>query len=401
VVVTGLGVISALGLDVSTFWRSLADGRSGIGRIGTVDHTRLRCPNGAEVHDYLPSDSFPPKQLDLLDRFAQFGLIAARAAVADAGISWSPALCMRTAVVMGTCVGGQTSEETALADVYAHKRTRLPPLLIPRVMANAATSHVAMEFGIKGPSYTVSTACASANHAIGQAFWMVAHGVSDLALAGGSEAPFSLAHLQAWEGLRVVASDTCRPFSRHRRGLVFGEGGGVLVLEPLEAARRRGVRVHGEIVGFAMTSEANHITQPSAEAAAQTMNQAMVDAHVEPSQIGYINAHGTGTVASDRAEACAIRRVFGTRVDRVAVSSTKSMHGHALGATGALEAIATILALENGVLPPTANFAEPDPECDLDVIPNHARSADVDVALSNAFGFGGLSAVLVMRRCNT
>jgi nodulation protein E len=396
-----MGVISALGPDVSGFWQSLADGRSGIRRIETVDHTRLRCPNGAEVHDYVPSDFFSLKQLDLLDRFAQFGLVAARAAVTDARIAWSPALRSRTAVVMGTCVGGQTTEETAFADVYAHNRTRLPPLLIPRVMANAATSHVAMEFRIKGPSYTVSTACASANHAIGQAFWMVAHGVSDLALAGGSEAPFSLAHLQAWEGLRVVASDTCRPFSRHRRGLVFGEGGGVLVLEPLEAARRRRARVHGEIVGFAMTSEASHITQPSAEAAAQTMAQAMVDAQVDPRQIGYINAHGTGTLASDRAEVCAIRRVFGTHVDRVPVSSTKSMHGHALGATGALEAIATILALKHGVLPPTANFAEPDPECDLDVIPNRARAAVAEYALSNAFGFGGLSAVLAIRRANS
>jgi nodulation protein E len=398
VVITGVGAVSALGNNVSEFWSSLSTGRSGIGPLRTLDATQLRCPHGAEVPDYDPATLFDHRQIALLDRFGQFGVLAARAAVADAAIQWSTELAQSTAVVMGTCVGGQTTEEGAFSDVYTDNRTRLQPLLIPRVMANAATSHVALEFGIQGPCYTISTACASSNHAIGQAFWMVRQGTSDVALAGGSEAPFSLAHLRAWEGLRVMASDTCRPFSRNRRGLVLGEGGGVMVLEEMQRARSRGARIYGEVVGFAMTSEAHHITQPCARAAARTMTMALADAQVDPTAVGYINAHGSGTLASDKSEAVAIRLAFGGHTDRVAVSSTKSMHGHALGATGALEAIATVLALKNEVLPPTANFVEPDLECDLDIIANEARAASVDVALSNAFGFGGLNAVLVFRR---
>jgi nodulation protein E len=272
------------------------------------------------------------------------------------------------------------------------------PLTIPKTMANAGASHISMEFGITGPSFTISTACSSAGHAIGQAFQMIRTGQTDLAITGGSEATFSFGILKAWEAMRVVSPDTCRPFSKDRRGMILGEGGAMLVLEPLDLAVARGARIHAEIVGFGMSSDACHITQPSSDGAARAMRAALRDGGLRPEQIGYINAHGTGTAANDSSEAAAIRAVFGAHVDRLAVSSTKSMHGHALGAAAAIECLATVLALRDGVLPPTANFNERDPECDLDVIPNTAREAQVEWALSNSFAFGGLNAVLALRR---
>jgi nodulation protein E len=255
-----------------------------------------------------------------------------------------------------------------------------------------------MEFGITGPSFTLSTACSSAAHAIGQAFWMVRSGMTDLAITGGSEAPFSVGILKAWEAMRVVSTETCRPFSKDRKGMILGEGGGMLVLEPLEAAQARGARIHAEIVGFGMSADASHITQPSAEGAARAIRAALRDAHLATEAVGYINAHGTGTSANDPTETAAIRAVFGEHAGRLAISSTKSMHGHALGASAALECLATALALRDGLLPPTANYREPDPECDLDVIPNVARRAQVEYALSNSFAFGGLNAVVGFRR---
>ncbi len=265
-------------------------------------------------------------------------------------------------------------------------------------MPNAGASHISMEFGISGPAYTVSTACASSNHAIGQAFWMVRSGAAELAVAGGSETPFSFGFLKAWEAMRVVAPDTCRPFSRDRRGLILGEGGAMLVLEPLERAQARGAPVYAEIAGFGMSSDAGHITTPSTDGPARAMTAALEDAKSAPEAVGYISAHGTGTPSNDPTETRAIRQVFGAHAGKLAVSSTKSMHGHALGAASALEAVATVLALRNGILPPTANFTTPDPECDLDVVPNQSRPAEVEYALSNAFAFGGLNAVLAFRR---
>jgi nodulation protein E len=272
------------------------------------------------------------------------------------------------------------------------------PFTIPRTMENAAASRISLETGIVGPTYTISTACSSSNHAIGQAFWMVRSGAVRLAIAGGSEAVFSLGFLKAWEAMRVVSPDTCRPFSKDRRGLILGEGGAMLVLETLESAEQRGARIYGEVVGFGMGSDAFHITQPSPEGAARAMRAALSDGGLKPEDIGYINAHGTATQANDATETAAIRKVFGAHAERLSVSSTKSMHGHALGAAGALEAVATVLALHHGILPPTANYNEPDPACDLDVIPNQAREAQVEYALSNSFAFGGLNAVLAFRQ---
>jgi nodulation protein E len=398
VVVTGLGVICALGRDRGEFWASLAAGRGGVGPLVGVDGAQLRIATGAQVRDFDPESCFDPRRVALLDRFAQFGLIAAREAVADAGVRWERRRGERAAVVMGSCVGGQSSQDVGFVALYRDGQTRVGPLSITRIMANAAACHVAMEFGITGPTYTVSTACASAGHAIGQAFWMVRHGVADLALAGGSEAPFSYGNLKAWEAMRVVAPDVCRPFSRDRAGMVLGEGGAVLVLEPAEAALARGARVYAEVVGFGMNSDAYHLTQPSPAGAARAMAMALEDGGIAPERVGYVNAHGTGTLANDPMETRAIREAFGAHAERLAVSSTKSMHGHALGAAGAIEAAATVLALHRGIIPPTANFTEPDPECDLDVVPNEPRPASPEFALSNSFAFGGLNAVLAFRR---
>ncbi len=398
VAITGIGVICSLGRTACEFWDSLSAGRSGIGPLESVSTTDLRFQNGAEVQGYCHQPYFEDRQADFIDRFAQFAVIAAREAVQDAGVEWTPGLRESAAIITGACVGGQSTEDIGFQEVYKLGHNRVHPLTIPKTMANAGASHISMEFGITGPAFTISTACSSAGHAIGQAYWMVRSGISDLAITGGSEAPFSFGILKAWEAMRVVSPDTCRPFSRDRRGMILGEGAAMLILEPLEAARARGARIHGEVVGFGMSSDAAHITQPSAEGAAKAMRAALRDAGLEPQQIGYINAHGTGTQANDATETRAIRLIFGDQADRIPVSSTKSMHGHALGAAGALEAAATVLALREGLLPPTANYNLPDPDCDLDVIPNHARPAGPEYAISNSFAFGGLNAVLAFHR---
>jgi len=398
VVVTGSGVVCALGHNCGEFWEALAAGRPGIRMLQAVDPKLLRFPNGAEVQSFDPSRYFEDKEIGLLDRFAQFGVVAAREAIAQAALEWSDDLRESTAIVTGSCVGGQNTEDEGFVNLYSKNIPRVNPLTIPRTMENAAASRISLETGVVGPTYTVSTACSSANHAIGQAFWMVRSGAARMAIAGGTEAVFSLGFLKAWEAMRVVSPDTCRPFSKDRRGLIMGEGGAMLVLEPLDGARARGAKIYGEITGFGMSSDAFHITQPSPDGAARAMRAALSDAGLQPQDVGYINAHGTATQANDATETAAIRTVFGAHADRLAVSSTKSMHGHTLGAAGAIEAVATLLSLCYGVLPPTANFTEPDPACDLDVIPNQARPKQVEYALSNSFAFGGLNAVLAFRR---
>ena len=397
VAITGLGAICALGRSAAEFGLALAEGRSGISRIESTDVSQMRFHNGAEVKGYSHTPYFDDRRADFLDRFAQFAVIAAREAVTDAGIEWTPEQRESAAIVTGSCVGGQSTEDIGFQEVYKLGHGRVHPLTIPKTMANAGASHISMEFGITGPSFTISTACSSAAHAIGQAFWMVRSGAADLAITGGSEAPFSFGILKAWEAMRVVSPDTCRPFSKDRNGMVLGEGAAMLVLEPLDAARARGARIHAEIVGFGMSADAGHLTQPSADGASRAMRAALRDAVLTPEAIGYINAHGTGTPANDSTETAAIRAVFGAHAGHLAVSSTKSMHGHALGAAAALECLATVLALRDGILPPTANYRVPDPECDLDVIPNQARGERVEYALTNSFAFGGLNAVLALR----
>jgi len=396
VVVTGMGAVSSLGHSAAALWQGLATGMPGIGPLTRGEPARLRFRSAAEVRDFRTEDHFERKQAELLDRFAQFAVVAAREAVQGAGVVWTPELRARTAVVTGACTGGQDTMEAGFRALFLEQR-RVSLLTVPRVMANAGASHITMELGVTGPAYTVSTACASASHAIGQGFWLVRSGGAELAVVGGSEAPLSLGNLKAWEALRVVSADTCRPFAKNRSGMVLGEGGAMLVLEPLESAQARGARICGEIVGFGMSADAQHLTNPSPEGAAAAMRRALEDAALRPEQVGYVNAHGTGTVANDAMEVQALRLVFGDQAGRLAISSTKSAHGHVLGASGAIEAVATVLALHHGVLPATLNFTEPDPDCDLDVIPNTPRRAQVEYALSNSFAFGGLNAVLAFR----
>ncbi len=399
VVITGLGIISALGLDLAENWKSLSEGRSGIGPVSVPDvaGVGLKMQNGAQVRGFDPLKHFAGGKDAQLDRFAQFSVVAAREAILDSKLELTPEMRQNAAIVCGSAVGGQAAIEAGFEDLWVQGRGRVHPLTIPKTMANAGASHISMDLGLAGPVYTVSTACSSANHAIGQAFRLVRDGEADLAVTGGAEAFFTIGMLKAWEAMRVVAPDTCRPFSKDRRGMILGEGGAMMILEPLVSARARGARIYAEVCGMGMTSDAHHLTQPTIDGPARAMRGALREAGMAPEEVGYINAHGTGTAGNDPVETKAIREVFGAHANKLAVSSTKSMHGHALGAAGALEAIATVLALHHGILPPTANFTEADPECDLDYIPNKARALRVGAALSNSFAFGGLNAVVAFR----
>jgi nodulation protein E len=394
VVITGAGTVNALALDLPGTFEAFRNGRCGIGPLGFRDSDRLTIRIGAELRDWRAGDHFRSSELPLLDRVTQYALVAAAEAVAMAGLPSD--LGSRGGVILGTAAGGIQTWEESYRAVFAEGKNRVSPLVVPRLMHNAPASHLSSRFGLTGPVLAVSSACASANHAMGLALQQIRSGAADVMLTGGAEAMLCFGGVKAWEGLRVLAPDACRPFSLGRKGMVIGDGAGVLVLEAEEHARARGARVLGEVVGFSMTADAGDIVAPSAEGAARAMRAALADAGLAAAEVGYVNAHGTGTLANDRAEAAAIRSVFGAAPPPV--SSTKAMHGHAIGATGVLEALACLMALNEGLLPPTVGHEAPDPDCALDVVPNVARSARVDVALSNAFAFGGLNAVLAFRR---
>lgn len=400
VVITGVGVVSALGNNAGAFWEALSAGRSGIDKLTKVDPSKIRFQNTAEVRGFDPEEHFDSKSLMWLDAFSQFGIVAAREAINDSGIEFDENLRDMGGVITGSCLGGKETEDDLYYKVYGLGKLHQPPTSIPKAMSNAVASQVSMEFGLTGATFTTSTACSSANHAIGQAFWLIRQGTLDVAVTGGSEAPLCYGNLKAWETMRVVSPNICRPFSKDRNGMVLGEGAAMFVLETLEAAQARGAKIYAEIVGFGMSADAHHLTMPLAEGAGKAMRLALSDGNLSPEQVGYINAHGTGTQANDSMETKAIRLVFKEHADKLTVSSTKSMHGHTLGAAGAIESAATILALKNKLLPPTANFNEKDPECDLDVIPNEARPAEVEAAISNSFAFGGLNAVLAFKSWN-
>jgi len=397
VVITGTGCISALGNTAGAFWDGCLSGRSGIAPISGFDMTGIRFQNGAQARHFDPSKHFDDKQLIPLDRFAQLAIVAAREALAQAQLELTADERTRAAIVTGSCYGGKTSEDAGFAALYRENQPRVHPMTIPRLMGNAGASALTLELGWQGPVWTVSTACSSANHAIGQAFWLVRHGLADAALTGGSEAPFTYGSLKAWEALRVVSPDTCRPFSKGRNGMVLGEGAGMLVLEPLERARARGAEILAEITGFGMGADAHHLTMPSAAGAARAMRSALADAGLDPTAVGVVNAHGTGTTANDVTESAAIREVFSGALQNLKVTATKSLHGHALGASGALEAVATILGLERQCIVPVANFLEPDADCDVPVCLER-QAWPHDAAVSNSFAFGGLNAVLVFSR---
>lgn len=397
VVITGSGILCGLGLDQRQCWSALRNGRSAIRPITSIDVTGLRFQYGAEIDGFVPEQHFEPSRCDLMDRFTQYAVVAAREAFQSAAWNLPLADPESVAIVTGTAQGGQITQDRAFRDLYANGRPRPHPFTIPVAMSNAGASHISSEFGITGPCFTVSTACASSTHAIGQAFWLVRSGAVRAAITGGSEAPFSNAQLRAWESMRVISPETCRPFSRDRRGMILGEGAAMFVLERLDVALTRNAEILAEIVGFSMSADAGHITMPSSDGAARAIHAALRDADVAPESVSYINAHGTGTLANDPAEVAAIHKIFG-RPAQLLVSSTKSMHGHALGAAGALEAFAAIMALREQIAPPTVNFTEPDPECDIDCVPNQARPFQGDFALSNSFAFGGLNGSLLFRR---
>ena len=399
VVVTGLGAVSPIGQTAGSYWTSLKQGVCGIGPITQVPTPEeLTQKVAAEVKDFDPLKHFDERQISMLDRIEQFAVVAAREAIAQSAITFDMPLSVRTATIVGVGVGGQTTHDDSFRRIYRENKARVFPLTIPKLMVNASASQVSMHCGLRGPAFVVASACASATHAIGLAFHMVRSGQVDCAVTGGAEACITFGTLRGWEAMRVMAPDTCRPFSKDRRGMILGEGAAMLVLEPLERAQARGAQILGEIVGFGMSADAADLTAPDLGGMTRAMEGALADAQLAARDIQYINAHGTGTTANDQAETQALHQVFGTQASKLAVSSTKSMVGHALGASGALEMVATLLALREGIVPPTIGYLGPDPACDLDYVPNEARAMTIDAALSNSFAFGGLNAVLAVKK---
>lgn len=398
VAITGLGVISPIGQTVQDYWTGLIAGRSGLAIPILPSTKHLTTKLVGQVHDFEPSEHFEPQQIGLLDRVSQFAVVAARQALAQSGLLLCGGLAERTAVIIGTGSGGHDTIDDSFHRLYAEGATRLHPLTIPRAMISAAASQVSLFCGSKGPTYAVASACASATHAIGQAFHMLRYGGALCAICGGTEASITFGALKGWEAMRIMAPDACRPFSSDRKGMVIGEGAGIVVLETLEHATSRGAEILAEVVGFGMSSDSKDLTAPDVTGMARAISAAMSDGALASDTVDYINAHGTGTVANDRAETAALHASFGSHAYRLAVSSTKSMVGHALGAAGALELIATVMSIRDDVIPPTINYLGADPTCDLDYVPNEARQLSVCVALSNSFAFGGLNAVLAVRK---
>ena len=398
VVVTGCGVVSPVGKDAATYWRALREGVSGIGQPTLVPPELLLREVVAEVKDYDPTAYFEERQLAPLDRVSQFAIIAAREALAHSGLEISEALSERTAAIVGTGIGGSNTIDESYKRLYGDKATRVYPLTVPKLMPNAPASQVSMFLGLRGPSFGTVSACSSATHAIGLAYQLVRAGIADAAVTGGTEACINLGALKSWEGLRVMSTDTCRPFSKGRRGLVIGEGAAMVVLETLESAQARGAEIIAEVAGFGMSADARDLTNPDVGGMTRAMAACLADGGLTAGDVDYVNAHGTGTLANDVTETEALKITFGERAKAVPVSSTKSMVGHALGAAGALEFVATVLAVRDNVAPPTMNYVDPDPSCDLDYVPNAAREMKIDVAISNSFAFGGLNAVLAARK---
>jgi nodulation protein E len=398
VVVTGWGVVSAIGHSAPSFWSNLVQGVPGIAEATILPTDQLSQKVVAEVKKFDPRSHFDERQIASLDRVSQFAVVAAREALAQAALPLDDGLSEATATIIGTGVGGQNTQDDNYSRLYREGAKRLHPLTIPKLMVNAPASQVTMHCGLRGPAFAVASACSSATHAIGLAFQLVRSGAVTCAVTGGTDACLTFGTMRGWEAMRVMAPDTCRPFSRERKGLVIGEGAAVVVLETLEHARKRSAEILGEIVGFGMSADANDLTSPDVGGMARAVESALSDGGLAPEHVQYVNAHGTGTAANDEVETNAIKHVFGAHSARLAISSNKSMLGHALGAAGALELVATLMSIKNAVVPPTINYLGPDPACDLDYVPNEARPLAIDAALSNSFAFGGLNAVLAVKR---
>ena len=397
VVITGIGGICGLGTDAAAIWEAMRAGRSAIGPIENVELHELKVRVGSQVKA-LPEHGIDRKQLVSMDRFSLLAVIAAREAMAQAGLQPGQTNEWRMGATVGVGVCGWEAIEENYRALLLEGRNRAGIFTVPKVMPGAAAGQVSMALGLRGPVFGVPSACSSANHAFAAAVDQIRLGRADAMLAGGTDAPLIWGVLKAWEALRVLAPETCRPFSADRQGLVLGEGAGMAVLESYEHARARGAEILGEIAGVGLSADASDIVAPTVEGPEAAIRACLADAGLNPEDVDYLNAHGTGTKANDQIETAAVKRAFGEHAYRLSVSSTKSMHAHCLGASGALEMIACVMAIREGLVPPTANWREPDPECDLDVTPNVARERPVRAALSNAFAFGGTNAVLAFRR---
>lgn len=396
VVITGLGGICGLGTDVPAIWQAMREGRSAIGEITTVPLHELKVRIGAEVKE-LPDHGIERRRLVTMDRFSLLAVIAAGEAIRQSGLDLSRANEKRVGSVVGTGIFGAGTLDDNYRGLFLEGRSRADVFSVPRIMPGAPAGQVSMSYGLRGPVFGVTSACSSANHAIAMAADQIRLGRADVMLAGGTDAPLAYGVLKSWEALRALARETCRPFSADRDGLVIGEGAGMAVLETYEHATARNAPILAELAGVGMSGDASDIVAPTVDGPAAAMAACLDDAGLNPEDVDYLNAHGTGTKANDQIETAAIHKVFGNAVNGLSVSSTKSMHAHCMGASGGLEMIACVMAIRDGVVPPTANYRQPDPECDLDVTPNVARERSVRVALSNAFAFGGTNAVLAFR----
>ncbi len=406
VVVTGLGVITSLGLDVESFWNNILAGKNGINRVTQFDVTDYPCKIGAEITGFDAASYMDPKEVRRNDRYTHFGFIAAKKAVADAGLNPAAEDSNRMGVIIGSGIGGMHTYEQQLRILWERGPRKVSPFTIPSLISNMCSGLVAIEIGARGPNFAVVSACASGAHAIGEAFSAMRRGDADVMIAGGSEAaitPFSYASFCSMKAMSTRNDEpekACRPFDLNRDGFIMGEGAGILVLETLEHARARGARIYCELAGFGASCDAFHITQPDPEGRGLSlaMRHAVDMAGVRLDEVDYINAHGTSTLYNDKFETLAIKQVFGEHARKLMVSSTKSMTGHLLGAAGGVEALICAKALQTGEVPPTINYEQPDPDCDLDYVPNVKRSAPLRVVLSNNLGFGGQNASLVLRR---
>ncbi|MFD2140809.1 beta-ketoacyl-[acyl-carrier-protein] synthase family protein [Ancylobacter oerskovii] len=397
VAITGLGSLSALGNDVAAHLAGLKAGTVGIGETQGIDVSSMKTKISAQVKDFVPEAHFEPRQLGLIDRTSQFAVVVARQALNDAGPALDGVARHRAGVVFAASVGFHAVDDS-YHKLYADKAPRPHPFTVPRAMPSAQVSQITMDLGIHGPAFSIASACSSASHSIGTAFHMIRSGMLDVAIAGGGESQLTYGMLKSWEALRVLSPDGCRPFSRDRNGLVIGEGAGAVVLENLDRAVARGATIHGEVIGFGMSADGMDITAPETASVAASLRFALEDAGLAPEAVDYVSAHGTATALNDKTEAAALRLVFGEHLGKLPVSSSKSQYGHTMNASGALDFVTTTLALREGFLPPTMGFNEPDPDCDLDCVPNAARDASPAIALSSSFAFGGLNAVLALKR---
>lgn len=406
VVITGLGVLCSVGIGKKEFWTGLVNGKSGIDTIACFDAADYSSRIAGEIRNFNPEDFVDRKKIRRSDRFVLFALAAAKLCMEDSKLDREKEDGSRLGVIVGSGIGGLTSVQDECRTLFERGPGRISPFLVPKMIINMAAGEIAIEYGFKGPNFATCTACATSNHAIGEALRTIRYGSADVIISGGAEAPISQIGVASFCAARALSkrnddpAHASRPFDRERDGFVIGEGAGVVMLESLEHARARGAHIYAELAGYGATDDAYHITAPApdGEAAARAMSDAIKFAGGTPEDVDYINAHGTSTLLNDKIETLAIKKVFGERAYRIPVSSTKSMTGHVLGAAGAIELIAAVLAIENSIIPPTINYEFPDPECDLDYVPNKARKQEVNFALSNSLGFGGHNATLAVKK---